>query len=49
MNTLTGFNTAEQIIAGLYNTSTFQSYKPGFNTIKINREQFLIEYTLYKK
>jgi hypothetical protein len=36
MNTLTGFNTADQIIAALYNVSEFQSYKPGFNTIKIN-------------
>jgi hypothetical protein len=36
MNTLTGFNTADQIIAALYNVSEFQTYKPGFNTIKIN-------------
>ena len=36
MNSLTGFNTADQIIAALNNTSGFQSYKPGFNTIKIN-------------
>jgi hypothetical protein len=36
MNTLTGFNTADQIITALYNVSEFQTYKPGFNTIKIN-------------
>jgi trimeric autotransporter adhesin len=39
MNSITGFNTADQIIAALYNVSEFKTYNPGFNTIKINSSQ----------
>jgi hypothetical protein len=33
MSGISLFNSSKQVISGLYNLSTFSSYKPGFTTI----------------